>query len=244
MSLQIDWYNNLINVLEPQVDVLVQDLYNFLKETEQSLPGMNYSTICDATGKDELDDSVATGITMTLFSPWQLRFWDGNYIATVKGGNLVGGLGGDPIAYTPNVQVFIIQSAASTIVVTGGSALTQTEHDKLMTGLDVTVPSNTWDESRAPHSLAGSFGATDEWASAIDSDEIAAAVWDAAVDDHTTPDTMGEKQDTGGSGDPSLIADAVWDESAEDHDDDGTMGELQNDISSTCAAKPKVVPGG
>jgi hypothetical protein len=63
---------------------------------------------------------------------WQLRFPAGNYIARVAGGNLVGGPGGDPIAYTPGVQALLIQSAASTIVTTGGSALTAQESAKLM----------------------------------------------------------------------------------------------------------------
>jgi hypothetical protein len=68
---------------------------------------------------------------------WQLRFPAGNYIARVAGGNLVGGPGGDPIAYTPGVQALLIQSAASTIVATGGSALTPQESAKLMS-----LPSN------------------------------------------------------------------------------------------------------
>jgi hypothetical protein len=52
---------------------------------------------------------------------WQLSFPVGNYVATVAGGNFVGGPGGDPIAYSAGVQTLIIQSAASTVVTAGGS---------------------------------------------------------------------------------------------------------------------------
>jgi len=53
---------------------------------------------------------------------WQLRFPSGNYVARVAGGNLVGGPSGDPIAYTAGVQTLLIQSAASTVVTTGGGS--------------------------------------------------------------------------------------------------------------------------
>lgn len=147
MAYWVDWHDHLIHVLAPQTEVIVQDLYNYLSDIMQSLVGMNYDDICYATGKDPLDEDVITGITLTLYSPWQLRFWDGSYIAIVKGGNLTGGLDGDPIAFTPNVQVMVIQAVSSTIVQTGGTALTQDEHDKLMTGLDVSIPEGVWNDT-------------------------------------------------------------------------------------------------
>ena len=70
----------------------------------------------------------------------------------------MGGLGGNPIAYTAGVQVKLVQSAASTIVNTGGSALTNEEHDRLMTGLDVTVPAAVWEEVMLNHAVPGTAG--------------------------------------------------------------------------------------
>jgi hypothetical protein len=52
---------------------------------------------------------------------WQLKFPDGNYIARVAGGNLIGGPSGDPIAYSAGVQALLIQSANATVVTTSGS---------------------------------------------------------------------------------------------------------------------------
>lgn len=165
MTLEMDWYNHLINVLAPQTTVLIQDLYDFIQDQQVLFPGIVNPEVCTATGKDSLGSGVTTGITLSLNSPWRLRFWDGSYIATVKGGNLVGGLSGQPIEYSPGVQVLLIQSAASTIVTTGGSALTTEEHDKLMTGLDVSVPDGVWDELRSGHTTSGTYGATSEWVS-------------------------------------------------------------------------------
>lgn len=106
------------------------------------------------------------------------------------------------------------------------------------------VPGATWDSLRSSHVETGTFGATDEWASAVDSEAIADAVWDELSVDHNTIGTMGYLQNTGGAGgDPSLIADAVWEESSSDHNNDGTMGELQNKIDELNISKPKVVPG-
>jgi hypothetical protein len=62
---------------------------------------------------------------------WQLRFPAGNYIARIAGGNLVGGPGGDPIAYTAGVQALLIQSAASTVVYTTSESPQQADIDAI-----------------------------------------------------------------------------------------------------------------
>jgi hypothetical protein len=82
-------------------------------------------------------------MTVNLNNPWQLHFEEGNYIAKVAGGNLVGGISDDPVAYSAGVQTLLIQSAASTLVVTGGSALTEEEHDAVMAAVPLVVD-DTW----------------------------------------------------------------------------------------------------
>lgn len=159
MALLFDFDAQIIDVTNPQTSVIIQDLIDEIRSQEAHLaPGLGYPKIADATGKESLGGGVLTGITVNLYPDWQIRFWEGNYQAEIKGGNIVGGLGGNPIAYTPGVQVKLVQSAASTIVNTGGSALTNEEHDRLMTGLDVTVPAAVWEEILASHSTAGSAG--------------------------------------------------------------------------------------
>jgi len=157
MAYVFDFSAQIIDVTTPQVDVVVQDLVNEIRVQEASALGMAFPKIADATGKDDLGGGVRTGITLTLQPDWQLRFWLGNYTASITGGNLVGGLNNNPIAYTAGVQVRLVQSAASTLV-SGGSALTTEEHNKLMSGLDVTVPAAVWDEVVANHQIDGSTG--------------------------------------------------------------------------------------
>src|SRR3989344_9324152 len=123
MAYVFSFYDQIIDVTSPQVDVIIQDLLNEIRTQEESVLGMACPKIADATGKDDLGGGVTTGITLTLQPDWQLRFWTGTYTASITGGNLVGGLANNPIAYTAGVQVKLVQSAASTLV-TGGSALT------------------------------------------------------------------------------------------------------------------------
>ena len=132
MALSFDHAAQLIEVTSPQVTLDVQSLIDAIREEEASERGICYPQIATGSGKESLGGSVAVGITVNLLSPWQVRFWAGNYIAKASGGNMVGGIAGNPIAYSAGVQVLLIQSAASTVVAVGGSALTTTEHDQLM----------------------------------------------------------------------------------------------------------------
>ncbi len=158
MALEFNYHTQLINVTSPQTSVVIQDLLNAVRVEEFTHKGLGYPKIADASGKESLGGGVLTGITINLYPDWQIKFWEGNYQAEIKGGNIVGGLGGNPIAYTPGVQVKLVQSAASTIVTSGGSALTTEEHDRLMTGLDITVPAAVWEEILATHNTTGSAG--------------------------------------------------------------------------------------
>jgi hypothetical protein len=129
LALSMDWDNKQILVTSPQTDVLAQDLIDFIRAAEDDEEGIVVPQIAAASGKESLGGSVATGITLELLDDWQLKFWAGSYTATISGGNLIGGISGDPVAYTAGVQVVIIQSAASTIVVTGSGVTEQDMED-------------------------------------------------------------------------------------------------------------------
>lgn len=120
----------------PQTDLSVQEIIDFVREQEDTTMGISFNAIVEptkASGKQALSSGVTVGITVELNSPWQIKFWDGEYVATISGGNLVGGLGGNPVAYSSGVQVLIIESAASTIVTNNtGSGLSTDEHNALM----------------------------------------------------------------------------------------------------------------
>ena len=158
MALVFNFHTQIIFVTSPQTSVVIQDLLNAIRTEEFAHRGLAYAKIADASGKESLGGGVLTGITVNLYPDWQIKFWEGNYQAEIKGGNIVGGPGGNPIAYTPGVQVKLVQSAASTIVTSGGSALTTEEHDRLMTGLDVTIPAAVWEEVMLSHNVSGTAG--------------------------------------------------------------------------------------
>ena len=123
MAITFDHTQHLINITSPQDTLTCQDLINAIRDEEASITGIWYPQIAKASGKEDLGAGVEIGITVELVSPWQVKFWSGNYIAKISGGNLVGGLGGDPVAYSAGVQVLLVQSAASTIVTSGGAAV-------------------------------------------------------------------------------------------------------------------------
>lgn len=132
MALEVNFQDELIYVTSPQTDVLVQDLIDIIRDREDDEEGILYPKIADASGKEDLGEGVRVGITLNLLDDWQVKFWDGNYIAKVSGGNLVGGPAGDPVAYSPGVQVLLIQSAASTIIDLGSVAgLSEEQSDHL-----------------------------------------------------------------------------------------------------------------
>lgn len=133
MGLEFDHTNHLINITSPQNTLSCQELIDAIRTEEASEDGIIYPQIATASGKEDLGSGVVVGMTVNLISPWQVKFWAGNYIAKVAGGNLVGGLGGDPIAYSAGVQVLLVQSAAATIVTQStGSGLSAEEHEALM----------------------------------------------------------------------------------------------------------------
>jgi hypothetical protein len=113
--------SKLIGVDAGYVNVDCAALYAAIKQAQASEEGIIYDRIAEGSGLVELGPGVQVGLTVELLGDWQLSFPVGNYVATVAGGNFVGGPGGDPIAYSAGVQTLIIQSAASTVVTAGGS---------------------------------------------------------------------------------------------------------------------------
>lgn len=119
-----DFGASKIDVNAGVVDVDCGALYQACKLAQATEEGIIYERIASGSGLVSLGPGVQVGLTVELLGAWQLRFPAGNYIARVAGGNLVGGPGGDPIAYTAGVQALLIQSAASTVVTAGGSVPT------------------------------------------------------------------------------------------------------------------------
>jgi hypothetical protein len=124
-----DFETSIIEVDNGTADVDCISLYAAIKVAQASETGITYERIGSGSGLKELGPGVQVGLTVELLGSWQLRFASGNYIARVAGGNLTGGPGGDPIAYSEGVQTLLIQSAASTVVATGSGVTSQDKTD-------------------------------------------------------------------------------------------------------------------
>lgn len=119
-----NFVTSLIAVDSGVTDVDCSALYDACKLAQSSEEGIIYDRIAKGSGLDTLGPGVQVGITVELLGAWQLSFTAGNYVARVAGGNLIGGPGGDPIAYSPGVQALLIQSANATVVTSAGAVPT------------------------------------------------------------------------------------------------------------------------
>jgi len=134
MAFAYDFAQKFIYVPQDTVDVDVQALLNDIRSIEASEAGILYPPIATASGKESLGSGIAVGMTLNLLG-WQLKFPDaaqGGYTVRIYGGNLVGGVDGDTIAYSDGVQVLIVQSASSTIVTTSTGSGLSAEQDQLL----------------------------------------------------------------------------------------------------------------
>lgn len=133
MTYLYDFTSKLIGITQLQADVDVVTLLSDIRDAESSAQGIVYGQIASASGGETLGPAVTVGVTVELLDDWQIKFEEANYAAKISGGNLVGGLEGDPVAYSAGVQVLLIQSAASTTVtVSTGSGLS-VEQDATLT---------------------------------------------------------------------------------------------------------------
>jgi len=118
---------SLIEIDAGVVDIDCNVLYDAIKLAQWSEEGIIYDRIGKGSGLNDLGPGVQVGITVELLGSWQLKFPAGNYVARIGGGNLIGGPGGDPIAYSAGVQALLIQSANATVVTATGSIPTAIE---------------------------------------------------------------------------------------------------------------------
>jgi hypothetical protein len=117
-----DFATSRINVDVGSIDIDCVVLYAAIKAAQASTEGIIYDRIGKGSGLNSLGPGVQVGLTVEVLGSWQLCFPAGNYVARIAGGNFIGGPDGDPIAYTAGVQTLLIQSAASTVVMTSGQS--------------------------------------------------------------------------------------------------------------------------
>lgn len=169
MAILFNHNSSVISLTSPHTTLLLmQDLIDSIRDEEASDRGMQYPKIADAEGKVDIGGGVVGDITVTLLDSWQIEHAVGSYQALLKGGQVVGGLGGNPIAYVPGVQIKMIQSLAGTIVATGSGVTDQDKND---------IINGIWESNLTDYTTNGTYGnelatKTDIKASAISSISI------------------------------------------------------------------------
>lgn len=158
-----DFDTSKIDIDVGVTDIDCANLYSAIKEAQASQEGIIYERIGKGSGLNTLGPGVQVGLTVELLGPWQLRFPSGNYIARVAGGNLIGGPGGDPIAYTAGVQTLLIQSAASTVVTAGGSVPTAAQNAAAVLAAAQTTPIHADVRKVNDYAVDGSGTDVDPW---------------------------------------------------------------------------------
>jgi len=152
MAIEFDWANKIIKITSPQTHVTCQELINEIRTAESSWTGIAYDKIADAFGKADLGGGVVSGITIRLYSPWQIQFWAGVGVGIISDGNVVGGGPDDntPIKPTGGDDTIKLLGAVATTIVETKAPITETEMEQ--------IADKVWDEPIAEHAEVGSSG--------------------------------------------------------------------------------------
>lgn len=118
-----DFFNKIIEVPKPDTSLTLQYLVDQTRDVEDEItpsPGMVFSKIIDAYGKQSLGGGSLVGITVVMLDGWRVRFESrapgpDTVACTISGGNFVGNAGANPVAPSPYVSVTIAQSSSATI---------------------------------------------------------------------------------------------------------------------------------
>jgi hypothetical protein len=139
MALVFNYATHIIEITSPQVLLLCQDLANAIFEEEGTpwgicQPDNDDPGIADMIGKKDKGGSVFSEIIIELYSPWQVQFWGGSGVSTIRGGSLLGGLGGIPVKATGTAGdiTLLNQPVDGVLVQSAVSGLTSEESDALL----------------------------------------------------------------------------------------------------------------
>jgi len=157
MALSINPFTAIVSITVPQNDMLVQDFVNTVRDFEDDPEGIVHDKIIDAVGKADLGGGIKTGIVCTLNPTWQTQFWNGVTLGVIRGGNLVGGIGGNPVKPTGGPDTIkIINDVGGVITVTGSGvlpgdivAIADAVNDELLAGHPIPDSLSMWVQSRA-----------------------------------------------------------------------------------------------
>lgn len=145
-----DYANLKIRATGARASFTAQEVVDIIRDSEATADGIELDAFADISGLVELSPGISTAITVNLLG-WQLSWASGGVThASVSGGNVVGGISGDPIEdVVGGPQVTVRVSADATVVATGSGVLPA----------DITaIAAAVWDSLIANHQTAGTTG--------------------------------------------------------------------------------------
>ena len=149
-NVTVDYVNLKIRATSTRADFQAQEVVDIIRAAEATLDGIRLVGFADISGKVQLSPGIFTAITVDLIS-WQLS-WAAFSVsqATVGGGNVVGGIAGDPVEDVVDGPQVTLQVSADATLVTVGSGVLPSDI--------VAIAAAVWDSVIANHLTAGSTG--------------------------------------------------------------------------------------
>lgn len=159
-DLKFYWVDQEIHVPASMDSLTAQELIDGIRTIEDSQPGIDYTKIANAAGKEDLGGGISVGITLTLLENWVIYSEKSSGFFTIKSGNIVRHDATTPFKANTNItyQQILVQGGVITTV-NSGSGLSSEEHDQLMalnTGAETAV--EVWSAGTSTDYGDSSFG--------------------------------------------------------------------------------------
>ena len=105
MGINVDYYQEVVFITSPTTQVTVQELYDALREAEDTAEGAAFGGpvksitdgFVDGEGEADVGGGFTNPLTITLDSNWYIEFWDGVSLGIVADGNIAGGKDSRPV---------------------------------------------------------------------------------------------------------------------------------------------------
>lgn len=162
MGISLDAPTQIISITSPTTEVTIQTLLDTIRAWEAELPHMTDPPVIHTDGKTDLTGGAFTAITLTLSSTWQIQFWSGVSLGIITDGNLVGGVGDQPIKPTGGTDTIIVNNQVGGVIVTMGGSIPTVEaireemdaHSTKLANIDTNVIA-LFDESGGKWEIVG-----------------------------------------------------------------------------------------
>lgn len=117
MGISLSKVDRIISITNPTTDVTIAELIDTVREWEDELENMTLPYVIDTGGKFSLGGGTYTAKSVLLSDEWQIQFWNGVGQGFIGGGNLGGGVGGNPIKPTGGSDTVTVNNQVGGVIV-------------------------------------------------------------------------------------------------------------------------------